>query len=516
MKNSYKFLIISDLHIGGKFNEEMFNSGINYVNTNPSDFVICCGDLTDNGTIYEYELAQNYMKRLNKPYLIVPGNHDTKNVGDLLWEEMVGPRYFVETNEQKKIKILGLDSTEPDRNSGWLGGKSIERIYHEFNSLGEDWLKVVVFHHQTLPIPFTGRERSALDDAGDALKAIMDNNIQLVLNGHRHISNVFQVSDGDLSALIVNAGTLSCKKTRYREEYSVTSVEINKKITRAEINVVSLNNDNYHKKKKFNGYISAAPPPTNKELLATLVQIGKTDFSNDKFNLEMFARGVKAINNIKCDLVIHCGNVTGSSYFSEFKNAKALLQQIMKPLVVLPGPQDSKPLGLELFPEFLGDMNPIFRNDELAFFGFNTCKLDSIEGRLGRSNLIDISKNSTDKFRISVVALHHTIIPIPRTRHEAELADAGDVLSKLSDLNINLVLTGAKNRPNTLQVNNTIFVNTGTLSSFDVNTRGGNSFNIISIYKTELGIFYEIAEVLLSKERAQIIGQYHVPKIKKQ
>ncbi|MFX1514586.1 MAG: hypothetical protein ACFFCQ_18630 [Promethearchaeota archaeon] len=57
-----------------------------------------------------------------------------------------------------------------------------------------------------------------------------------------------------------------------------------------------------------------------------------------------------------------------------------------------------------------------------------------------------------------------------------------------------------------------MFVNTGTLSSYNINTRSGNSFNIISIYIADRGKFYDIAEVLVSEERARTIGQFHVEK----
>ena len=78
--------------------------------------------------------------------------------------------------------------------------------------------------------------------------------------------------------------------------------------------------------------------------------------------------------------------------------------------------------------------------------------------------------------------------------------------------NINLVLTGAKNKPATWQVNNTIFVNSGTLSSYNVNSKEGNSFNVISIYETSQGYYYEIDEVLLSLESAKRLGTYHIRK----
>ena len=262
---------------------------------------------------------------------------------------------------------------------------------------------------------------------------------------------------------------------------------------------------------KFSGDLKYLKPPSEKKLIATIVQIGSTDFGEGKFDLEMFAKGIKLINSINCDFVVHCGNVTAESYMNEFKYAKALLQQIAKPLIVLPGPQDTKPLGFELFPDYIGDMSPRFETEKIKFYGFNSCILDETSGRLGRENSRIIAQElAPTPNKISIASFHHTIIPLPRTRHEAELIDAGDVLSVIINYNVNLVLTGAKNKPATWQVNNTIFVNAGTLSSYNVNTKDGNSFNVISIYLTPKGYYYEIDEVLLSIESAKRLGTYHI------
>ena len=509
-----KFVCISDFHIGGRFNEQMYYRGMDLVNAAPKEaIVICCGDLTDSGTLFQYKLAKEMLKKLKRPFFIVPGNHDAKNVGDLLWEEFIGPRYFVNVDEKRKIKLLGLDSNEPDSDTGRMGRKAIRRIYQEFENLGNDWFKVLVFHHQTLPIPYTGRERSAINDAGDVIKAILDCNIHLVLNGHRHISNVYRLSDGDFQTLLINVGTMSCTKTRYKEEYSITNIDFDETRKNATVTVIQLGELGPIPMVKFSGDLTYLKEPKEKKLVSTIVQIGSTDFGEGKFDLEMFARGIKLINSIECDFVVHCGNVTADSYLNEFKYAKALLQQIAKPLIVLPGPQDTRPLGFELFPEYIGDMSPRFVTEKIKFYGFNSCILDETEGRLGRENSrIIATELAPTPNRISVACFHHTIIPLPRTKHEAELIDAGDVLSVIINHNINLVLTGAKNKPATWQVNNTIFVNSGTLSSYNVNSKEGNSFNVISIYETSQGYYYEIDEVLLSLESAKRLGTYHIRK----
>ncbi|MHA2168892.1 MAG: metallophosphoesterase family protein [Candidatus Kariarchaeaceae archaeon] len=511
-----KFIAISDPHIGGKFNEEMFLKGVDFINNTEADYYLFCGDLTDQGTVAEYELAKmKYLPLFKKPLLMVPGNHDAKNVGDMLWEEFIGPRYFVQTDEEARVRILGLDSNEPDQNTGRMGNKAIDRIYQEFQDLDEDWVKVLVFHHQTLPIKYTGRERSALVDAGDTIKAIMDCNIDLVFNGHRHISNVYRLTDGEINTLVINVGTVSCKKTRYHEEYSVTTVEINKKQTKGKVDVLLLYPDKPTLQNRFDQSIKDLGKPSKiGDRLGTIIQIGNTDFSEDGFSLENYAKATQIINSIQCEAVVHTGDITHGSYREEFELAKTLLAQINHPLIVVPGPRDYYPLGAELFPLYFGDTDPRLENNNLKILGFNSCILDEKIGRLGRSRSTQIVDELHEDDKIGVIAFHHTLIPLPRSKHEAELQDAGDVLAMLVEHHINLILTGAKNRSGAWQVNDTIFVNAGTISSHNIVSSKGNSFNIINIFKTDIGKYYKVDEYFIETGEMETIGTYHVRDIK--
>ncbi|MHA1866318.1 MAG: metallophosphoesterase family protein [Candidatus Heimdallarchaeaceae archaeon] len=506
-----RFILFSDTHIGGRYDEMILMKGIDFINSVDGDIFIHCGDLTGSGTLAEYEIARLYLEKIKKkPFFIVPGNHDCKNVGDLLFEEIVGDRFWVKTLEDKKTKILGLDSTEPDANTGRMGPKSIKRIYEEFADLPEYWLKVLVFHHQTLPIPYTGRERSAIKDAGDVVKAILDCNIHLVFNGHRHISNVYKMSDGVVNAWIINVGTLSCKKTRYREEYSLTVVDASLKKNNLAIRSILLKKEPVREVVKYSGKFQRFIAPMNKKHLATIIQIGNTAFSNSRFRMDNFYKGIETINLIPCDVVVHCGEVTGASYVNEFQRAKALLSQIEKPLIVVPGDNDAFPLGWDLFPEYIGDPNPYFENEKLIVKGFNTCLIDEQEGRLGRGNTKEMIRTFENKSKIGVVTFHHSIIPLPHSKHDAELIDSGDVLSAIVNHRINLVLTGAKNRSGCWQVNDTVFVNAGTLSSENITTRYGNSFNIITISQTDKGKLYEIDEYFIETNQRKTIGVFHI------
>ncbi|MBY9001271.1 MAG: metallophosphoesterase [Candidatus Heimdallarchaeota archaeon] len=510
-----RFALISDTHIGGRFDEVMFNRGMEIACNINADYLIHLGDLTNDGTLAQYEIAKLYLDKVkfDKPFLLIPGNHDVKNVGNLLWEEMIGERFYVHEDSREKVKILALDSSMPDLDPGQMGSKGINRIYEEFQDVPEFWLKVILFHHQTLPIPYTGRERSAIYDAGDAVRAILDNNIHLVLNGHRHISNTFKMSDGAMQSWIINCGTLSCKKTRYREEYSLTIVDVDRETNNVRIRVVLLNQEPIRDKISYSGKFQELILPSKKEKLGSIVQIGNTDISDECLNVEVYNKGLNYINNLDCDLVVHCGDVTSSSHYHEFELAKALLEQIEKPKLIVPGGNDAYPLGFELFPEMIGDMNPTFENEVMKVLGFNSCIIDDKTGRIGRGNAQIIKNELVNPSKLGIVAFHHTIVPLPRSKHDAELMDAGDVLATIVENRLNLVLTGAKNRAGCWQINDTVFSNNGTLSSINITTKLGNSFNIIDIYKTKIGKFYEIDEYIIERDERRKIGLFHISDI---
>lgn len=74
-----KFAWLTDIHIGYPTAEEDLNQSVNDINTiDDLNFTIVSGDITATGTFKELSLAKTILDKLNKPYYIIPGNHDTK------------------------------------------------------------------------------------------------------------------------------------------------------------------------------------------------------------------------------------------------------------------------------------------------------------------------------------------------------------------------------------------------------------------------------------------------------
>ena len=74
----FRFAFISDTHIGNQTAEEDLLRTIESINNDTSlAFVVITGDITEFGSDDELQLAKKLFDRLNKPWYIIPGNHDS-------------------------------------------------------------------------------------------------------------------------------------------------------------------------------------------------------------------------------------------------------------------------------------------------------------------------------------------------------------------------------------------------------------------------------------------------------
>lgn len=178
--------------------------------------IVIAGDITSLGYIEEYNMARDFISELNAitDTYAIPGNHDACNVGLIHFRKLIGDRNFIKTHKSDDIIIIGLDSSEPDIHDGKLGFDQLEWLNDILNKIPRDKFTIVTFHHHLLPIPQTGRERNILLDSGDTLKLLVSHRVNLVLNGHKHVSNAWKVED----LVILNSGTATTKRL-YGDNY---------------------------------------------------------------------------------------------------------------------------------------------------------------------------------------------------------------------------------------------------------------------------------------------------------
>ena len=239
-----KIAHISDIHcnFGSDFNEKIFDKAAKMVNKIEADFVFISGDLTTEGLLTEYKLAKEKLKQINGKLVIVPGNHDERNLGFKLFPEFFGNPSFIKTYDD--LNFIGLSSSEPDKDTGRLGRR--RHIFIQEGIKKNDKMSIIGFHHHLIPVPNSGRETNIIDDAGETLDFILKNEVPLILMGHRHVPWAVQIH----KTLLVNAGTFSCTRTRAHFGNTFNIIDIDE--DEIKVDVIDIGKEKQNRMIEFN------------------------------------------------------------------------------------------------------------------------------------------------------------------------------------------------------------------------------------------------------------------------
>ena len=220
-KRPFTLAHVSDFHAGSPyFVPNLMDRAVVELNELRPDVVTVTGDLTNEGFKQEYQVAKGYLDRLECPHvLVVPGNHDSRNVGYVHFEHLFGSRSVV--HHSGDISIVGVDSTEPDLDYGTIGRSRYSWLEEQFAVPAR--FRIFMLHHHLLPIPGTGRERNMVYDAGDTLEVLQRCNVNLVLSGHKHVPHAWHFEN----MFVVNAGTVCTLRLRgdTRPCYNIVTID---------------------------------------------------------------------------------------------------------------------------------------------------------------------------------------------------------------------------------------------------------------------------------------------------
>jgi len=229
---SIKIVQISDLHCGSnKFDEVLMEHTIEQVNEIDPDLLVVTGDLTMYGYLEEYEIILRYLENMNvKRKMILPGNHDSRNVGYRTFEELIGNPFQTITFHDEII-ICGVDSTQPDLDDGQLGRSHTMRLKEQFSK--NYVCKILALHHHLISVPNCGREMDILRDAGDVLKMAVKTNVNLTISGHKHIPYLWRFE----GIKILTCSTTTSRRFRgiYKPSYNIITIDGKLKIEKKEV-----------------------------------------------------------------------------------------------------------------------------------------------------------------------------------------------------------------------------------------------------------------------------------------
>lgn len=230
-RDSFLIAQLSDIHCGSPFfDPQLLQHAVEEVRAVAPDLVLIGGDLTTDGYAHEFREAQNHLAPLLESEIttvVIPGNHDAKNVGYLHFTDSFGPgdvpgkgdRVLQLTGPQS-VTLVAMDSTKPDLAEGEIGRERYSWIRQQFSAPAD--LRVFALHHHLVPVPGTGRERNTVWDSGDVLALLGEMGVDLVLSGHKHVPFVWLLND----VLVVNSGTVSSHRLRgyVRPSYNLLEV----------------------------------------------------------------------------------------------------------------------------------------------------------------------------------------------------------------------------------------------------------------------------------------------------
>ncbi|MBQ7984348.1 MAG: metallophosphoesterase family protein, partial [Bacteroidales bacterium] len=144
--------------------------------SNDADFVIHCGDISNEGLSKEYEFTWDIMDGIRLPYLTVIGNHDLVANGRSIYKKMFGEENY--TYVYKNCKFVFFDdnvweNTVKDPDFEWMEKELSD-------TLGQYTHVFLVCH-----VPYT--DEMFFPTQKHAFKNIIEKStVNLCIQGHRH------------------------------------------------------------------------------------------------------------------------------------------------------------------------------------------------------------------------------------------------------------------------------------------------------------------------------------------
>jgi 3',5'-cyclic AMP phosphodiesterase CpdA len=230
-----KLIHFSDIHFGGE-NAGALEAATAYASASGHDLLIITGDLTQFGAPAEFAAASAWLSRLPKPWLALPGNHDTPwwGLGARLidpfgrFERAVGPADDV-AFATPDLAVRSINSARGwqvrlNWSKGEVSRGQAERAARGLETSAPRALRVAACHHPLIEPsgePITARVRGGRF----AARRLQQAGVDLILSGHLHAPFVEALPVGDGRTYAVCAGTLSLRERGVPAGFNLIEVE---------------------------------------------------------------------------------------------------------------------------------------------------------------------------------------------------------------------------------------------------------------------------------------------------
>ena len=202
----FAFAAINDVHLLDARSTGIVDRAVKSINDRPEvRFTVVLGDLATSGRLAELGLARGCFDRLERPYLVVPGNHDVVGgaPGPLAnFEQVFGPSTW--TRRDDGWAFIGLDSCEGTRSDVTVQPERVAWLEKTLGRIKPARPIALFVHHPFNPHSKAYRVRNA----DHVLGLFGNHNLRLVAAGHYH-GNQVEEADG-----VLFTTTACCSSTR--------------------------------------------------------------------------------------------------------------------------------------------------------------------------------------------------------------------------------------------------------------------------------------------------------------
>jgi len=190
-----RVLHVSDLHAGTVEEPEVEDALRTLTAELEPELVVASGDLTHRNHDAQHERAARLLRSLDRPLVVVPGNHDIPMLppGRFTSTFAAFLRVWPETEPEyrsERVVVCGLNSVRPwKQQGGAIRRWQIERAAGIFREAPEPALRIAVLHHHLLGAPWRTAKRT-IANRSSVLGGLVDAGAEVILSGHVHQSTV--------------------------------------------------------------------------------------------------------------------------------------------------------------------------------------------------------------------------------------------------------------------------------------------------------------------------------------
>ncbi|MCB0208541.1 MAG: metallophosphoesterase [Anaerolineae bacterium] len=181
------------------------------------DFVLITGDLFDIADQAEFDQFQAAIKQLDKPYYIIPGNHDRRTLDRTAgltrrdFARHFNPQFnqrptapeaqagYWSITVDPQVQIIGLDSIRDADWGGVIDDLQLRWLEQELDTHSDKFVIVAVHHplHKLAPVDDHPNFTKFVCSNGPQLLDVLDAHpqVKLVLTGHHHQTKVDNLGD---------------------------------------------------------------------------------------------------------------------------------------------------------------------------------------------------------------------------------------------------------------------------------------------------------------------------------